>query len=92
MTREEYFARFGDWPIQDDLERVNCPLAGKVGHWGCGVCEKHDLPMFLCWVCLVRQVVQPSITCPRCKLTSFNPNDVAQRYCGHCQQFHEETT
>ncbi len=30
------------------------------------------------------------ITCPRCGLTSHNPNDVAQRYCGHCQLFHAD--
>jgi hypothetical protein len=30
-----------------------------------------------------------SITCKRCKLTSHNPNDVAQRYCGRCHVFHE---
>ena len=27
-------------------------------------------------------VTQPSITCPRCGKTSYNPNDIAQGYCG----------
>lgn len=27
---------------------------------------------------------QPSITCPRCSRTSYNPNDIAQGYCGYC--------
>jgi hypothetical protein len=31
----------------------------------------------------------PSITCPRCGLTSHNPNDVANRYCGNCHVFLE---
>ena len=31
----------------------------------------------------------PSITCPTCGAVSHNPNDIAQRYCGHCHQFHE---
>jgi hypothetical protein len=35
-------------PIQDDLERCNCPLAGRTGHSACGWCEKHELPMFQC--------------------------------------------
>lgn len=31
-----------------------------------------------------------AITCARCGLTSYNPNDVAQRYCGHCKIFHDD--
>lgn len=30
------------------------------------------------------------ITCPRCGWSSHNPNDVAQRYCGHCHVFHDD--
>jgi hypothetical protein len=32
-----------------------------------------------------------SYTCPRCKRTSHNPNDEAQRYCGACHRFEEYT-
>ena len=32
---------------------------------------------------------QPSITCPRCHMTSYNPNDIEARYCGNCHAFHE---
>ena len=31
-----------------------------------------------------------SITCCRCGMTSHNPSDVSQRYCGHCKIFHGE--
>jgi ribosomal protein L37E len=31
-----------------------------------------------------------SITCPRCGWTSYNPNDVAMQYCGHCHRFFDE--
>jgi hypothetical protein len=31
-----------------------------------------------------------SITCVRCGLTSYNANDVAQRYCAKCKLFHKE--
>lgn len=27
------------------------------------------------------------ITCPRCARTSYNPNDVAEGYCGHCHDW-----
>ncbi len=33
---------------------------------------------------------QPSITCPRCGMTSYNPNDIEQRYCGNCHMFHAD--
>jgi len=31
----------------------------------------------------------PTITCPRCGMTSANPNDIREGYCGHC---HDWTT
>jgi protein-arginine kinase activator protein McsA len=30
-----------------------------------------------------------SITCPQCGMTSHNPNDVRERYCGNCHQYHD---
>lgn len=35
-------------------------------------------------------VPQPSYTCPRCGRTSYNPNDLAQRYCGACHAFEKD--
>jgi hypothetical protein len=32
----------------------------------------------------------PHITCPKCHLTSYHPEDVRQRYCGNCHQFHAD--
>jgi len=32
---------------------------------------------------------QPNITCRICGRTSYNPNDIKERYCGFCHQFHE---
>jgi ribosomal protein L37E len=29
----------------------------------------------------------PSITCPRCGMTSWNGTDVEQGYCGHCHDW-----
>lgn len=31
-----------------------------------------------------------AIHCGTCGRISHNPTDVQQRYCGHCQQFHED--
>ena len=31
-----------------------------------------------------------TITCPRCGRTSYNPEDVAKRYCGRCHRFHDD--
>jgi protein-arginine kinase activator protein McsA len=30
-----------------------------------------------------------SSTCPQCGMTSHNPNDVRERYCGNCHQYHD---
>ena len=30
---------------------------------------------------------QPSITCPDCGMRSYNPNDIAEGYCGHCHDW-----
>lgn len=29
----------------------------------------------------------PSITCPRCRKTSFHPVDIKEGYCGHCHDW-----
>jgi hypothetical protein len=31
-----------------------------------------------------------SITCHTCGRTSANPNDIRERYCGHCHVFHDD--
>lgn len=48
MTRLGYLFRVGHLPQQDDLERVNCPKAGDLGHWYCGWCPTHHKPYFIC--------------------------------------------
>lgn len=37
-----------------------------------------------------RRMKTESITCPLCGWTSYNPNDIAHRYCGHCHIFHDD--
>lgn len=32
-----------------------------------------------------------SITCLKCGMTSHNPNDIKNMYCGNCHKFHSET-
>lgn len=29
----------------------------------------------------------PTFTCPRCGMTSHNPTDVRERYCGNCHDW-----
>lgn len=33
----------------------------------------------------------PSITCPRCRMTSYNPSDIAHGYCGNCHDWTTDT-
>jgi len=39
---------------------------------------------------LEAQREQLRITCPRCGQMSYNPEDVAQKYCGNCHAFHAD--
>jgi len=34
---------------------------------------------------------QPSITCPDCGMTSYNPHDIRWGYCGNCHEFTGES-
>lgn len=31
-----------------------------------------------------------SITCPACGMTSHNPNDVKEKYCGNCHKYYDD--
>jgi len=35
----------------------------------------------------MNQPTASSITCPRCQWTSYNPDDIRERYCGRCHAF-----
>lgn len=59
-TADEFFNATGHLPQQDDLERCNCPDAGKPGHTACGTCE-HGLPVFMCSPCFTVQCA-PTMT------------------------------
>ena len=48
MSAEEFKAKTGRSPKDDDLEWVNCVQAGELGHWYCGWCRVHDKPRFTC--------------------------------------------
>lgn len=47
ITEELYIKHVGKKPVDDDLERCNCPNAGKVGHNSCGWNEPKQKPVFM---------------------------------------------
>lgn len=47
VTEARFLARVGHEPVDDDLERCNCPLAGQIGHSMCGWDDERDLPRFI---------------------------------------------
>ena len=47
ITAEQFTARVGSAPVQDDLERCNCEKAGQMGHWQCGWDAEFQLPVFI---------------------------------------------
>jgi hypothetical protein len=60
VTAEEFEAVIGWKPRDDDLERANCKLVGRVGHTFCGMCETHKKPRFLCAHCMTATKDNPS--------------------------------
>lgn len=46
ITEERFKAATGNTPQDDDLDRCNCPLEGRMGHWHCGWNVTHDKPNF----------------------------------------------
>jgi len=47
ITAEQFKEATGQDPIQDDLERCNCPKAGQLGHYDCGWNHEQNLPQFM---------------------------------------------
>tara|TARA_Y100001956_G_C4091957_1_gene173369 strand:- start:182 stop:349 length:168 start_codon:yes stop_codon:yes gene_type:complete len=47
ITSEKFEKCTGHKPVNDDLERVNCPKAGKINHLSCGWNHKRDMPIFM---------------------------------------------
>lgn len=47
ITAVEFEGATGWPPMNDDLERVNCPDAGQDGHLMCGWNAKAHLPNFM---------------------------------------------
>jgi len=44
------------------------------------------------WIARIDAVLMalpPATKCPHCGLISYNPDDVANRYCGNCHVFYE---
>lgn len=35
----------------------------------------------------MRKPLPPSYVCPACKLRSYHPRDVEERYCANCKRF-----
>jgi len=47
-TEQDFTEAVGSPPENDDMDRVNCPKAGKAFHFGCGWCDSCNLPHFMC--------------------------------------------
>ncbi len=48
MNEKEFEEIAGFPPDNDDLDRANCPHAGEIGHYQCGICDNCKKPRFLC--------------------------------------------
>lgn len=44
----QFEAALGRFPENWELDRVNCPQAGSIGHYSCGWCPFHIQPTLMC--------------------------------------------
>ncbi len=49
IDAKEFEEKTGRKPEDDDLERVNCTMVGRMGHSSCGWCYEHSRPRYECW-------------------------------------------
>ena len=56
ITEAEFKAATGNDPEDDDMDRVNCNVAGDVGHTSCGWCDIHNKPMFQDYQCTMKRL------------------------------------
>ena len=47
ISRRHFKQATGEYPVQDDLERANCPKAGTFGHTCCGWNHEDNMPNFM---------------------------------------------
>ena len=60
IDAEAFKKATGTDPVDDDLERSNCPEAGKVGHWACGWDHDANLPIFMSPEGMHKQMRKPT--------------------------------
>ncbi len=53
-TAEQFEYRYGRPPEHDDLDRINCAIAGDIGHQQCGWCVDCNGPRMFCQFCVSR--------------------------------------
>ena len=63
--------------VIETMDPKVCELAMRARRLGEAMAAHDDAP-------------PPSITCPQCGRTSYNRNDIEQKYCGACHRFHDE--
>lgn len=93
LTSPKMLAEVWEWYTGQRAHTVDGPRCQNGAHtWPdlmtnpvcqCGLIRVHDAEP----ASIARQAA-PSITCPRCGRTSYNPNDVREQWCGNCSDYH----
>lgn len=102
LTVAEQYGKVMAWARVDDaqpkeprevfLVGTGTPVPKEAGrHLGTAMCA-HGTLVFHAFEREVTGGSPDSITCPRCRRTSYNPNDIRERYCGACHQYHDAMT
>jgi hypothetical protein len=80
--------RLPGWQVEAALTRVVSRMLEQMEH----AADEDEARRVLLVAELEKRapVPVPSITCPTCGRTSWNPNDVRERYCGNCHAYHAD--
>lgn len=60
--------------------------------WGLMYDEETFTPEYYpkgCYMKLGHPEIYPSIKCPKCKMVSYNINDIKHKFCGNCHEYHD---
>jgi hypothetical protein len=76
-----------EWPHRDRSDRL---MSLVLASCACGSCKSYMVATINDLLRPAVRMAQPSIACPSCGKTSYNPTDVSERFCGNCHLFHNQ--
>lgn len=92
--RDNGLAAVADWVCEWELDDLNSRIPHPPGPWikavHSGVYREPGIGQSGSDGLIMGRDGRPRIVCPNCGRSSGHPDDIANRYCGNCHQFHDQ--